>query len=85
MSEGLPIVPFRNLEDEFATWDNVVSFLNSNIAGLYQEIQNIVDLFPLPQASVDTYLRKMQHKMNVEQRTLSRLPSQSLEKALNVV
>lgn len=78
-------VPFQNLEDEFASWDNVQAFLNCNMVGLFQEIQTILSRFPVQKSFVDTYFRKMQHKIDIEARTLSRVQSQSLEKALSLV
>lgn len=33
--DELPRVPFQNLEDEFASWDNVVAFINQNVGGLH--------------------------------------------------
>ena len=41
-TEHLPKVPFQNLEDEFSSWENVQAYLNSNTAGLYQEVQNML-------------------------------------------
>ena len=79
-------MPFQNLEDEFSSWENVQAFLNYNLIGVYNDVQNILQKFPLPKPFVDTYLRKMQHKMEVEKRTLSRIPAaSSLEKALKLV
>ena len=74
-NDNLPEVPFQNLEDEFSSWENVQTYLEQNQAGMYQEVQQISQRFPLPRFFVDQYLRKMQHKMQVESRCLSRITS----------
>ena len=57
-----------------------------NITSLFQEVQAILQRFPLPKPLVDNYLRKMQHKMHVEARTISRgATSSNMEKILNFI
>ena len=62
-ASSLTKVPFQNLEDEFASWENVQAYLGQNMASVYQEVQSMLHNFPLPPLCVDQYLRKMQHKM----------------------
>ena len=52
---------------------------------MYQEVQQILQKFPLPRTFVDNYLLRMQHKMQVESRCLSRVTSQSFELAQSLV
>jgi hypothetical protein len=63
----------------------VQSYLNNNTVSLYSEVQQILQRFPLPKNLVDQYLLKMQHKISIESRCLSRISSTSFELTQNLV
>ena len=84
-ADELPRVPFQNLEDEFDAWENVQSYLKQDVSGLHQETQSLVTRLPLPPVFVEQYLKKMQHKIALNDRVLARNHSASLDKLLSLV
>ena len=84
-ADELPRVPFQNLEDEFDAWENVQAYLKQDVSGLHQETQSLVTRLPLPPVFVEQYLKKMQHKIALNERVLTRNHSASLDKLLSLV
>ena len=61
------------------------SYLKQGVSGLHQETQSLVTKLPLPPVFVEQYLKKMQHKIALNERVLTRNHSASLDKLLSLV
>lgn len=84
-AEHIPKVPYQNIEAEFQEWDNIVAYLGQNTGKTYRDVQSILMRLPLPRAYIDSYLRRIGHRLTSETRLLGRTHTQSFEFALNLV